>query len=93
MYVPVYLSKLNDVEENDVVKKDVYDKLVTKVNNIDISRFVLKTKYNTDKSESENKFPDTSDLVKKTDYNTEITEIDGKIPDISNSNKNCINYC
>ena len=32
--VPVDLSKLSDVVKNDVVKKDVYDKLVTKVNNI-----------------------------------------------------------
>ena len=30
--VPVDLSKLSDVVKNDVVKKDVYDKLVTKVN-------------------------------------------------------------
>ena len=56
----------------------------TKVNNIDTSGFVLKTKYDTDKSELENKIPDTSGLVKKTDYNTKITEIEGKIPDISN---------
>ena len=28
--VPVDLSKLSDVTKNDVVKKDVYDKLVTK---------------------------------------------------------------
>ena len=67
--VPVDLNKLNDVVKNDVVKKDVYDKLVTKVNNIDTSRFVLKTKYDTDKSKFENKIPDTSGLVKKTDYN------------------------
>ena len=40
--VPVDLSKLSDVVKNDVVKKDVYDKLVTKVNNIDTSGFVLK---------------------------------------------------
>ena len=40
--VPVDLSKLSDVVKNDVVKKDVYDKLVTKVNNINTSRFVLK---------------------------------------------------
>ena len=59
--VPVDLSKLSDVVKNDVVKKDVYDKLVTKVNNIDTSGFVLKTKYDTDKSELENKIPDTSD--------------------------------
>ena len=48
------LSKLSNVVKNDVVKKDVYDKLVTKVygiplNNMDTSRFVLKTKYDKDK--------------------------------------------
>ena len=41
--VPVDLSKLSGVAKNDVFKKDVYDKLVTKVNNIDTSGFVLKT--------------------------------------------------
>ena len=51
--------------KNDVVKKTEYDKLVAKVNNIDTSWFVLKTKYNTDKSELENKLPNTSGLVKK----------------------------
>ena len=77
--VPVDLSKLSDV-----VKKDVYDKLVTKVNNIDTSGFVLKTKYDTGKSELENKIPDTSGLIQKTDYNAKTTEIEGKIPDVSN---------
>ena len=47
--VPVDLSKLSDAVKNHVVKKDVYDKLVTKVNNIDTSDFVLKTKYDTNK--------------------------------------------
>ena len=43
--VPVHvdLSKLSDVVKNDLVKKTVYNKLVTKVNNIDTSVFVLKT--------------------------------------------------
>ena len=81
--VPVDLSKLSDLVKNDVVKKDVFNKLVAKLN-IDTSRFVLKTKYDTDKSELENKIPDTSGLVKKTDYNTKIAEIEGRIPDISN---------
>ena len=81
--VPVDLSKLSDVVKNDVVKKTVYHKLVPKVNSIDTSAFVLKTKYNTDKTELENKIPDTSGLVKKTNYNTNITEIKGKIPDAS----------
>ena len=48
-------------------KKIVYDKLVPKLNSIDTSGFVLKTKYDTDKSELEIKMPDTSGLVKKTD--------------------------
>ena len=63
--VPVDLSKLSDVVKNDVVKKTVYDKLVAKVNNIDTSDFVLKTKYNTDKTELEKKIPNVTDFVKK----------------------------
>ena len=44
---------------------------------------MLKTKYDTDKSEIENKIPDTSGLVKKTDYNAKITEKESKTPSIS----------
>ena len=51
--VPVDLNKLSDAVKNDVVKKAVYDKLVAKVNNIDTSEFVLKTKYQIDKTELE----------------------------------------
>ena len=54
--VPVDLSKLSDVVKNDAVKKDVYDKLVAKVDNVDTIDFVLKTKYNNDKTELEKKF-------------------------------------
>ena len=50
--------KLSNVVNSDVVKKNVYDKLVVKVNNIDTSRFVLKTKYDTDKSYLEKKISD-----------------------------------
>ena len=53
--VPVDLSKLNNVVHNEVVKKTVYDKLVAKVNAIDASGFVLKTKYIADNSDLENK--------------------------------------
>ena len=41
---------------------------------------MLKTKYNTDKTELENKIPDVSNLVKK----TKLTELENNIPDISN---------
>ena len=67
--VPVDLSKLSNVVKNEVVNKTVYDKLVIKVNNTDTSELVLKTKYDTDKSDRKKisdagkKIPDTSGLV------------------------------
>ena len=82
--VPADLSKLSDVVKNDVVKKDMYDKLIGKVNNIDTSIFVLKTKYDTDKLELENKILDTSGLFKKTNYDAKIADTEGKIPDATN---------
>ena len=70
--VPVDLANLSNVVENDVVKKIEYNKLVGKVDNIDATGFVLKTKYDTDKSDLEKKISDvdkkilyTSGLVKK----------------------------
>ena len=81
--VPVDLSKLSNVVKNEIVKKTVYDKLVAKVNNIDTSGFVLKTKYDADKLELEKKIPDVSNLVKKLNYNAKVSEIEGKIPSIS----------
>ena len=55
VHIPADLSKLSNVVKNDVVN----DKLVAKVNaiplnNIDTSDFVLKTKYQTHKTELEN---------------------------------------
>ena len=68
----------------------VYEQLVTKVDNIDTTRFVLKTKYDTEKSDlekkindTEKKIPDTNNSVKKTDYNFKIAEIENKILDVS----------
>ena len=40
--IPVDFSKLSDVVKNDVVKKTEYNKLVTKVDNIDTTNFVKK---------------------------------------------------
>ena len=82
--VHVDLSKLSDVVKSDVIKKAEHNKLVPKVNGIDTSRFILKTKYDADKLELENKISDISGLVKKTDYNTKINQIENKIPSISN---------
>ena len=82
--VPVDLSKLNDIVKNDVIKKAEYNKSVNKVNNIDTSGFVLKTKCDADKLELDKKIPNISNLIKESDYNTKINKIEGKTPSISN---------
>ena len=76
---PVDLSKLSDGVKNDVAKKAVNDKLAARVNNIDNSDVVLKTKYQTDKAKSEKNIPDVTDLVRK----TKPTELENKVPDVS----------
>ena len=63
--------------------KQLNDKLVTKVNNIDIGgvgEFILKSDYDTDKTELENKIPNISNLVTK----AALTTVENKIPNISN---------
>ena len=42
----------------------MYDKLVTKINNIDTSEIILKTKYDADKLELEKKISDTINMLK-----------------------------
>ena len=88
--VPVDLAKLSNVVKNDVVKKTEYNSLKTTVDTIDTTNFVLKTKYEKDGSDFEDKIskidkkiPDVSDLVKKTNFNAKVTEIEGKIHSIS----------
>ena len=63
------MAKLSDVVTNDFVKKTEYNKLVTKVGNIDTTGFVLKTTYNTDKSDLEKK---NSDAEKKIPNSSEV---------------------
>ena len=57
--VPNDLAKLSNIVKNDVVKNIEYSKLVTKVDNIDTTGFVLKTTYDTEKSDLEKKISDT----------------------------------
>ena len=64
-----------------LLKKTEYDKLVRKINGIDITNFVKKTKYEKDGSDFEDKItkidkkiPNVSDLIKKTDFDAKITE-------------------
>ena len=82
MPVPTDLSKLSNVVKNDVIKKDVYDKLVAKVNNINIDtgKYILKSDYDADKTELENKIPDVSGFASK----TALATVENKILSISN---------
>ena len=91
--VPNDLAKLSNVVKNDVVKKTEYSKLVSKVDNIDTTGFVSRTKYEKDGADLEKKIshvdqkiPDVSHLVKKTDFNTNVTEIEGSLITKTNSN-------
>ena len=83
--VPGDLAKLSSIVKNDVVKKNEYDKLVAKVNGIYVTSFVLKTKYEEDASDFEDKInkidktiSDVSEFVKK----SFLTAVENKIPDI-----------
>ena len=81
--VPVDLAKLSNVVKNDVVKKTEYNSLKTTVDSIDTTSFVLKTKYEKDGSDFEDKISKidnkmVSGLVKKTDFNAKVTKIEGK---------------
>ena len=87
---PNDLAKLSNAVLNDVVKKTEYNKLVSKVNGMDTTNFVSRTKYENDGSDLEKKISDidkkitnVSDLVKKNCFNTKVTEIEGKILSIS----------
>ena len=88
--VPDDLAKLSNVVKNDVTKKTAYDKLVSKVDNIDNTGLVLKTTYDTDKSGlkkkisgADKKIPDVSSLFTKTIFNAKVTKIENKIPSIT----------
>ena len=82
--VPVDLSKLSDAVKIDLAKKAMNDKSVAKINDIETSDFVLKTKDQTDKIELKKRVSDVSDFVKKTKF----TELENKIPDVSSLTTN-----
>ena len=52
----------------------MHDTLAAKVSNIGTSSFVLKTEYQTDKTELEKKIPNVTDFLKKTKF----TELETK---------------
>ena len=96
--VPDDLAKLSNVVKNDVVKKTGYNALKTKVDGIDISAFVTRTKFTADTNalddkidKVDRKIPVLTDFV-ATAFNheknllatkTALTTVENKIPDVS----------
>ena len=95
--VPDHVAKLSNVVKKDVIKKTTYNTLKNKVDAIDTSKFVSRTKFTTDTNalddktdKVEKKIPDISGLATKSSVTRLITEqedytdkVKKKIPDIS----------
>ena len=96
--VPDDLAKLSNVVKNEVVKKTTYNTIKNKVDAIDTSGFVTRTKFTTDTNalddnidKVEKKIPDISGLTTKSSVTHLIfaqenytDKVKKKIPDISN---------
>ena len=80
------MSKQSNVVNNDVIKRTVYDKLVTKVDAIDIVDWFLKLNITLINQEYKKKLTMLTRkylipvLLLRKDYNGKITETEGKIP-------------
>ena len=97
--VPDDLVKLSDVVKNDVVKKTDYNMLKSKVDGIDVSKYVGRIKYRTDgkaiydKIDAvQKKIPALTDFVTTARFNheknllatkTALATVENKIPDVS----------
>ena len=98
--VPNDLAKLSNVVKNDAVKKTDYNTLKSKVDSIDVSKYVGRTKYETDGKAIydqidavEKKIPVLTDFVTTAGFNhekhllatkTALATVENKIPDIIN---------
>ena len=96
--VPDDLATLSNIVKNDVVKKTDYNALKSKVDGIDVSKYVGRTKYETDgkaiygKIDAvEKKIPVLTDFVTAARFNhekkllatkTALTTVENKIPDV-----------
>ena len=97
--MPNDLAKLSNVVKNDVVKKTDYNTLKSKVDGIDVSKYVGNTKYEPDGKDIYDKIdavakkiPVLTDFVMTARFNhgknllatkTALTTVENKIPDVS----------
>ena len=97
--VSIDLNKSSDVMSKEAVKKTMYKKLNTKVNNLEnkipnVSILIQTIRYNIDKQKLEqnignveNKIPDVSGLVNTAVVSTKIGVVGNKVPSVSGSVK------
>ena len=98
--MPDDLAKLKNVVKNDIVKKTAYNTLKNKVDAIDTSSFVTRTKFTADTNalddkidKVDKKIPDISGLASKSSitsllaksaFNSKVTELENKIIAVDN---------
>ena len=63
-----------------LLKKTECNTLKTKVYGIDTTKYVLKTKYDTDVGDLKLKIRDISGLLQTSVFNSKITEVENKVP-------------
>ena len=78
------------INKNDTSIKTIVNNLKTKVDDIDVSKYALKTDYDTKIGNLELKIPDIKGLLQVSSFNSKVIELENKIktaenkPDISN---------
>ena len=64
---------------NDTTKKTSINNLKTKVDGIDLTKYVLKSNYDTNIGNLELKIPDVSGLLQVSSFNSKVNELENKI--------------
>ena len=82
--VPNDLGKLSNKVENLLKAKTDFNTLKTKVDDIDLNKYILKTKYDSEVGDLKLKIPDNSGLLQTSVFNSKITEIESKITTAKN---------
>ena len=78
--IPGDLSKLSKEVQEDFIKKTDFDNLKTKVDDIYLIQYILKSKYDSEIGNLKLKISDISGLATKVEINT----VENKIPSIRN---------
>ena len=72
-------TKINNNNDNNNTTKASINNLKTKVDGIDLTRYVLKSNYDTNIGNLELKIPDVSGLLPVSSFNSKVTELENKI--------------